>query len=119
MPQSVSCGCISRRRVCADMINQDQFLSMLRSILAVVGGWAVSRGYVTADQVVLVGGLLASLVPLAWGIAVHTNKAKVAAAQAVPAAQVAVSDPALASPGVIVASPGAETVTVPVPKPAV
>ncbi len=100
------------------MINQDQLLSTLRSILAIVGGWAVGRGYITNDQLVLAGGALASLVPLVWGIAVHTHKATVAAAQAVPSAQVLVSDPTLQSPGVQVVSPtGPDTATVIVPKP--
>ncbi len=66
------------------MINQEQLLSVLRSVLAVVGGWAVGRGYVTADQLTLVGGLLASLVPLVWGIVVHTPANTVKAAAATP-----------------------------------
>ncbi len=87
------------------MVNQDQILSMIRSILAVVGGWAVGRGYATDDQIVLIGGLLSSLVPLAWGMAVHTKNAKAAAVQLSPTEQVYTTDTAVAD-----AAPGAQLV---------
>lgn len=64
------------------MINQDQLLSTLRSILAIVGGWAVGRGYITNDQLVLIGGALTALVPVVWGIAVHTTSATIKAGAA-------------------------------------
>ncbi len=87
------------------MVNQDQILSMLRSVLAVVGGWAVGRGYATADQIVLIGGLLTSLVPLVWGMATHTKAAKAAAVQLSPTEQVYTTDTAVAE-----AAPGARLV---------
>jgi hypothetical protein len=62
------------------MINQDQLLSAVRSILAAVGGWAIGKGYITQDQLTLIGGVLASLIPLVWGIAMHTQSATVNAA---------------------------------------
>jgi len=98
-------------------MNQDQVLGATRAILAAVGGWAVGQGYITADQLTLIGGAVAALISLGWSLTAHTDKAKVAAAQAVPAAQVLVSDPALASAGVKVADPAQVTAVVPVPKP--
>ncbi len=87
------------------MVNQDQILSMIRSILAVVGGWAVSKGYATDDQLVLAGGILTALVPLVWGMAVHTKNAKAAAVQLSPTEQVYTTDTAVAE-----AAPGAQLV---------
>lgn len=101
------------------MLNEDQVMGAVRSVISAVGGFAIGRGWINSEQLTLITGVAASLVPLLWSIAVHTDKAKIAAAQAVPAAQVLVSDPALASAGVKVASPsGPATVPVPVPKPA-
>ncbi len=42
-------------------------LSLLRTTLAVAGGIAVGRGWITTEQSVEVGGALLVLVPAAWG----------------------------------------------------
>lgn len=65
--------------------NQDQILSLVRSIAAVLGGYAIGRGWINSEQLTLIGGIFASLVPLIWGMMVHTDSAKVAAVVAMPA----------------------------------
>lgn len=94
------------------MFNQDQVMGAVRAVLSAIGGYAVGRGAITTDQLTLIGGVMTSLVPLIWSLFAHTDKAKVAAAQAVPAATVTVSDPTLASPGVSVGRPGAQVTVV-------
>lgn len=98
-------------------MNQDQILGIVRSILSAMCGIAIGYGLMTSEQAVQITGVAATLIPIIWSFLIHTDKAKVAAAQAVPAAQVLVSDPALASPGVQIASPAeGEHVQVKVPK---
>lgn len=53
------------------MINQAQVLSVMRWILTSAGGYAVGRGWMAADQVDLILGVAAQLVPLIWSIYVH------------------------------------------------
>jgi hypothetical protein len=98
-------------------MNQDQILGAVRWIATLVCGILVGRGLITSEQVPSIVAACLSLAPLIWSIFLKTNKAKVASAQAIPQAQVLVSDPALASEGVQVASPSATTVSVMVPKP--
>lgn len=97
-------------------MNQSQASGVAQSIISAIGGWAVGHGYITSDQLTLIAGAAMSLFALGWSFYARTDKANVAAAQAVPAAQVLVSDPALASAGVKVADPAQVTAVVPVPK---
>jgi hypothetical protein len=99
-------------------ITQNQVLSALRWIITSGASYAVGRGWITADQIPLLMTAAAAVVPLVWSMIVHTDNATVAAAQALPSAQVVVSDPALLSPGVQIASlngPSTVSVTVPIP----
>lgn len=43
-------------------------LSSLRTILAVAGGFAVGRGWITTEQSAEIIGVLVALVPLVWGV---------------------------------------------------
>jgi hypothetical protein len=98
-------------------MNQDQILGAVRSILAVVGGWAVGHGYVSGDQLTLISGAVAAIVPLVWSFLAHSKNAQVATVQAMDDMQVATSSQAVkdAVPGVTMAKPGAPTVVVPAP----
>ena len=64
--------------------NLDQILSLVRSIIAVFGGYAIGRGWINEEQLTLFAGIAASLVPLIWGMAVHTDTAKLASVAALP-----------------------------------
>lgn len=99
-------------------MNQEQLLGIVRWLVATGCGYLIGKGLMTAEQATLIGGAAVSIVPLVWTYIAHTNKSLVASAQSVPAAQVVVSDPKLASEGVQVAPANAETVKVDVPKPA-
>ncbi len=99
-------------------MNQDQVLGFIRQIVSMACGVLLGRGWITAEQVPMILAAVAGIVPLIWSFMAHSNKAKVASAQAVPSAQVLVSDPTLASPGVQVANViGPDKVSVEVPKP--
>lgn len=61
-------------------------LSAVRTALAFGGGFVVARGYLTSDQLAQIGGLLATGIPLAFGIwSQIKNKRDVKAALALPA----------------------------------
>ncbi|HEV3312195.1 MAG TPA: hypothetical protein VG815_16920 [Chloroflexota bacterium] len=64
--------------------SQDQILSLVRSIITILGGIAISRGFLTDEQITLIGGIVASLIPLVWGMMAHTNAAKLASVAAMP-----------------------------------
>ena len=66
------------------MLNMDQALSAVRWIVATGGGYAVGRGWITTDQITLIGGAAAALVPLVWSSFAHTDSAKLAAVTAMP-----------------------------------
>ena len=64
-------------------MNEDQILSISRSIVALLGGIAIGRGWISSDQLTLISGIVASLVPLIWGIYAHTNSSKLASVEAI------------------------------------
>ena len=64
--------------------NQDQVLGLVRNLLALGGGLAIGRGWLSGEQVTLIGGAAGSLIPLAWTFLTHTDGAKLAAVAALP-----------------------------------
>ena len=54
----------------------DQVLGVVRAGIGAIGGYAVMRGWVSADQVAQWGGLAAVVVPMLWSIAVHADPGK-------------------------------------------
>lgn len=61
-------------------------LSAVRTAIAFGGGFVVARGYLTSDQLAQIGGILATAIPLAFGIwSQIKNKADVKTALAMPA----------------------------------
>ena len=65
-------------------MNQDQLLGLLRNVISLGGGFALGRGYLTGEQVSLIGGIATSVVPVVWTYFSHTNSAKIAAVEAIP-----------------------------------
>lgn len=65
-------------------MNQDQILSLVRQIVALGGGIAIGRGWLTADQLTLITGIVTALVPLVWGVYAHTNSSKMASVESMP-----------------------------------
>lgn len=64
-------------------------LSAVRTVIAFGGGFVVARGWLTSDQLAQVGGLLATAIPLAFGIwSQIRNKQAVRDALALPAQRV-------------------------------
>lgn len=65
-------------------ISQAQALAAVRWLIGAAGGYAVGAGYLTADQLVLVGGVAAALIPLIWSVFfTHTTAGTMAAAKVV------------------------------------
>ncbi len=65
-------------------MNQDQFLGMLRNLIAFSGGIAIGHGWLNSEQVTLIGGAIAAVAPVIWTYFVHTDSAKIAAVTALP-----------------------------------
>lgn len=65
-------------------MNQDQVLSLVRWIISAAGGFVIGKGWLNAEQLTMVGGLVTTLVPLVWSLFAHTNSAKLASAAAIP-----------------------------------
>lgn len=64
--------------------NQDQVLGLVRTFLAIGGGAAIGRGWITGEQLAQIGGLAGSLVPMVWTLFAHADSAKLAAVAALP-----------------------------------
>jgi len=65
-------------------MNQDQFLSWLRTTLSGVGYLATSYGITSGSTAATVSGIIMAAAPYVWGFFVHTDAAKLQAAGAVP-----------------------------------
>lgn len=64
-------------------MNQDQFLSWLRTTLGGAGALAVEHGLTTSSTATAVTGAVVALAPFIWGFFVHTDSAKLLAAGSV------------------------------------
>lgn len=64
-------------------MNQDQFLSWLRTTLGGVGYLATAYGVTSSSTVATVIGIVMAGAPYVWGIFAHDDAAKVLAAAAV------------------------------------
>ncbi len=65
-------------------MNQDQFLSWLRTTVGIVGGLAVQYGVTNDSTATAITGAVVAIAPFIWGFFVHTDAAKLQAAGAVP-----------------------------------
>jgi len=65
-------------------MNQDQVLGIFRTLIGIGSGYAVGNGWLTGEQVTLIGGAAGAIVPLVWSFFAHTDSAKLAAAAALP-----------------------------------
>ena len=65
-------------------MNQDQTLSIVRTIMGSVSVWAMGKGYGDSNLWTFLGGVAALAVPFVWGIYVHTDSSKLAAVEAMP-----------------------------------
>jgi hypothetical protein len=64
-------------------MNQQQVLSFVRWLQATIGPLLIANGYVSASTLQMVGGVVISLVPLAWSMFVHTQSNAVAVVDAI------------------------------------
>lgn len=64
-------------------INLQQVLSFVRWALTLATGWAVGKGYLTADLAASIAAVVLGLVPLLWGFVTHTDANAVTTAAAV------------------------------------
>lgn len=78
-------------------MNAEQIASLLRTILQVGGGIAVSKGWTDESTATAVIGALVTLTVTAWGIYARRNTALVQSAAAVPqVAQIVTTSPHIA-----------------------
>ena len=66
------------------MINQQQALDFGTKIVAMIGGFAVGKGWITSDQVVLFSGLAAAIIPLVYSFLANTQKQQIKTVEAMP-----------------------------------
>ena len=74
-------------------MNQDQVLSSMRWLATVACGYAVGRGWITADQTTYIIAAALALVPLVFSFLKHTDSAKLAAVEALPDVKEIVTKP--------------------------
>jgi hypothetical protein len=67
------------------MPNNDQLMSLLRAILAIIGSVLTTHGTLTSGMWEQISGVVLMAAPMAWGMYVHTESAKVAAVAALAA----------------------------------
>lgn len=65
-------------------MNQEQFLSIVRSLLQVAGTFTTTYGLFSDQQWTAVAGGIVMIAPVAWGIYVHTKNNAVAVVAAMP-----------------------------------
>ncbi len=65
-------------------ITQDQVLSVVRWLIATVGGYVVGKGWLSSEQIVLITGVAVAVVPLVWSLFAHTQANQVRAVTAMP-----------------------------------
>lgn len=53
----------------------EQFNGLLRTLIGFGGGWAASRGYLSADQVTLLIGAASGVAAFGWSFIEKRNKA--------------------------------------------
>ena len=77
-------------------MNQEQVLSLLRTLLQIGGSVAVTKGWTDEGTVVALTGALVTIAATAWGLIARSNKNLVVAAAAVPEVQQIVAAPKVA-----------------------
>lgn len=67
-------------------MNQDQLLSILRAVLQIIGTSIVAHGTLGINGAMWeqITGAVIMLAPVLWGVAIHTDSAKIAAVTAMP-----------------------------------
>ena len=49
------------------------FMGLVRAVLAFAGGWAVNKGYLSADDMTTIAGAAVAAASAAWSVAHHTS----------------------------------------------
>lgn len=112
-------------------VNWQQWASLIRTIVPLLGGILIARGVMNATQfdslvnqfttvitdVGVLIGLLAPVVTAVWGMVSHSNKAAVTAVASLPGVKVMVSDNAPADVKAVAADPLQKNVVNGTPKP--
>jgi len=80
-------------------MNWDQISALIRQVVPFLGGFAVARGYITADQLTGIVGAIIAVGGVVWSLFVNRPASIAASAQALPGVTV-VTTPA-ADPSVV------------------
>lgn len=87
------------------MMNQEQFMSILRWAVSFGAGYALAHGWINTDTVTLVIGAVASLGPLIWGIIRHTKVGEIIAVNNMPEVRGVITTPTAAGVALAAAVP--------------
>jgi hypothetical protein len=78
-------------------MNQDQVMSIVRSVLQILGTGLVSKGVIGDADWTTIAGAILMVVPVGWGIYAHTQQQKIASVAAMPEVKTIVATPAVAA----------------------
>lgn len=53
-------------------MNQEQVLSTVRNVIALVGGFAIGHGWISTDLLTMLSGVVAAVFPVVWSMYAHT-----------------------------------------------
>jgi len=81
-----------------NLINKDQLLGILRAVIPALMAYLVGRGWISESSAGEVGAAIITLAAAGWSIGVHTDSAKIASVEEMPAIKKIVVD-ALAPTG--------------------
>jgi hypothetical protein len=65
-------------------MNKQQALDLAAKVIAIAGGYAVGHGWISSDQVVMIGGIVAAVIPLIYSYIANSQKAQVKAVEEMP-----------------------------------
>ncbi len=82
-------------------MNWDQIAALIRQIIPFIGGFAVAKGYISAEQLTGIVGAIVAVGGVIWSLVANRPASIAASAQALPG--VTVNTTAAAGPSVVAA----------------
>ncbi len=86
-------------------MNSNQVTGILRAVVPATLAWVAAKGWIQESTVADVTAAVVTIGAAAWSIYTNSTQSQINFVQALPAAQVSVSDPKLLSPGVNLVPP--------------
>jgi hypothetical protein len=65
-------------------MNQEQFISWLKTTLGFIAGFVVAKGYISESAATAISGAVIAIAPLVWGYVSNTKFAQIKQASTLP-----------------------------------